>query len=626
MSSTWSSKDSTPNPTSQPKMTSRELDTDEFLKLVANSAPVLVWMSDTNKLCTYFNRRWLEFTGRSLEAELGNGWAEGVHPEDLQRCLNTYVEAFDRREEFKMEYRLRRHDGEYRWVFDTGVPRFNKDGLFAGYIGSCVDTTDEKRAAESVRQSDERFRLAAHAGKMFAYEWDAATDKLVRSGECEHVLGVDETAEVTGQQVLGKIHPEDRERVKKVLAELTPQQPELQISYRMIHPQRGTIWVERTSRAFFDNAGKLAKVTGMIMDVTERKQVEVALRESEERLRLAVEAGRMYAYEWDVESDVIVRSGRFANILGVNSTPGIVTCKKMLATVHPDDQQVVASTTAACTPENPIGIVRYRVFRPDGSIVWLEKTARAFFDGEGKLSRMIGIVADITERKAAEEALSTLSQRLIEAQETERERIARELHDDIGQRLALLEVDLQQLKQTAAGSEQICQGIDDLIAQTSEISSDIHDLSHELYSSKLKILGPVAAMRGFCRELSAKQKVEITFRHDEILRSVPQEISLCLFRILQEALHNAVKHSGVRSFEVELREIDDAIVLIVRDSGAGFDTEAAMRGRGIGLTSMQERLKLVNGELSIESQVERGTTIQARVPLASQSYSVRATG
>jgi PAS domain S-box-containing protein len=600
-------------------------ESEELLKLVANSAPVLVWISDTDKLCTYLNQRWLNFTGRPLEAELGNGWAEGVHPDDLQRCLHTYEQAFDRREEFNMEYRLRRYDGEYRWVLDTGVPRYKEDGSFAGYIGSCLDTTDQKQAAEVMRKSEERFRLAAHAGKMFAYEWDAATDVLVRSGECAHILGVDETAHLTGQQVLSKIHPDDVETVKSVLAALTPESPQFRITYRMIHPDRGTIWVERLSRASFDAAGRLLGVTGMIVDVTERKQVEAALRESEERLRLAIEAGRMYAYEWDVASDVIVRSGRFADVLGLGGAPGIVTCKQMLKTVHPDDQVAVAATTAASTPEEPIGQVRYRVIRPDGSVIWLEKTARAFFDANRKLLRTIGIVADITERKQAEEALSSLSQRLIEAQEAERERIARELHDNIAQRLALLEVNLQQMKQINPDAEEISRYVDELSAQTSEISSDIHDLSHELYSSKLKILGPVAAMRGFCKELSAKQRVEIEFHHDDISRTVPQEISLCLFRILQEALHNAVKHSGVRHFAVELRYTGEAIVLTISDSGVGFDIETAMGGRGIGLTSMQERLKLVNGELAIDSQVERGTTIRARVPLR-QSWSARATG
>jgi len=299
----------------------------------------------------------------------------------------------------------------------------------------------------------------------------------------------------------------------------------------------------------------------------------------------------------------------------------------MLTTVHPDDRAKVIAATEGCTPEKPNCRIKYRVLRSDGSVVWLEKNAHAFFDRKGSMVRMIGMVADITEQKLAEEVLSSLSRKLIEAQETERARIARDLHDDIGQRLALLSVTLEGLKHVAPDSKnEIANRVHELRKQILDISASVHALSHELHSSQLRHLGVVNAIRSFCMELSEQQNVAIDFVCKNAPGTVPPDISLCLFRVLQEALHNAVKHSGVSHFEVELCGTSEGVRLTVRDSGIGFDPEAAMKGGGLGLTSMRERLKLVDGELSIESQPTLGTVIHACVRLDLDLASVRAIG
>ena len=128
-------------------------DSESRFLLVADAAPVLIWISDLDKLCTFFNKPWLDFTGRSLDQELGNGWTDGVHPDDLAACMQTYIEAFDARRTFTMDYRLRRHDGEYRWISDHGVPHFNNPGSFLGYIGSCVDISERKQSEEQLRRA-----------------------------------------------------------------------------------------------------------------------------------------------------------------------------------------------------------------------------------------------------------------------------------------------------------------------------------------------------------------------------------------------------------------------------------------------------------------------------------------
>jgi signal transduction histidine kinase len=236
------------------------------------------------------------------------------------------------------------------------------------------------------------------------------------------------------------------------------------------------------------------------------------------------------------------------------------------------------------------------------------------------------LAAIVEERKRAEEALTGMSRKLMEAQEKERNRIGRDLHDDICQRLALLAIGLQQIKEVLPDSAvEMSSGLDELWKQILQLSTDVQALSHELHSSKLEYLGMVAAMRSFCNELGEQHKMEIEFKTHDLPSPLPSsEVALCLLRVLQEALHNAAKHSGVRHFDVQLWGMTDEIHLTVSDSGAGFDAQAAKQGRGLGLASMEERLRLINGELSIESQPRRGTTLHARVPLSSESDPVDA--
>jgi len=252
-------------------------------------------------------------------------------------------------------------------------------------------------------------------------------------------------------------------------------------------------------------------------------------------------------------------------------------------------------------------------------------TAGSVVDAEGNLLHSTTVHVDITERKRAEEALSTVNQRLIEAQEEERTRLARELHDDINQRVALLALKLQTLQESVPASVAEIRGaIAEASKETEDLGTDIQALSHRLHSSKLEYLGLASAAGGFCKELSDRLGMEIEFHSESIPKDLPRDISLCLFRVLQEALQNAIKHSGSRHFQVSLSGGSSGVELTVRDSGIGFDPEDATRGSGLGLTSIRERLKLVNGKLFIDSQSQLGTTILARVPLSPKTKSAAA--
>jgi signal transduction histidine kinase len=240
----------------------------------------------------------------------------------------------------------------------------------------------------------------------------------------------------------------------------------------------------------------------------------------------------------------------------------------------------------------------------------------------GQAIRMIGVNVDVTQRKQAEEALRAANRKLIDAQEQECSRIGRELHDDINQRLAMLAAELGQLQENPV---EVASRVQELRRKTEEISDDVQALSHDLHSSQLEYLGAVAGMKSWCREFGERQKIKIDCSHD--VRSIlPPEIGLCLFRVLQEALHNAAKHSGAKRIEVQLHEESEQIHLTIRDLGRGFDLATARQGRGLGLTSMQERVRLMNGTIEIQSGPLGGTTIHVRVPLEFEREGQRATG
>jgi signal transduction histidine kinase len=240
------------------------------------------------------------------------------------------------------------------------------------------------------------------------------------------------------------------------------------------------------------------------------------------------------------------------------------------------------------------------------------------FDADGSFVGYIGSAIDVTQHKSAEAALSTMSQRLIDAQEEERAWIARELHDDIGQRLSLLMMNLSRLCDRTSLTK-IRAGIHKAIQQASDLGSEMRALSHRFHSPILDYVGLEAAASAYCSELAERHKVEIGLHSENIPSDLSREVSVCLFRILQEALQNAIRHSGSQDFRVLLKRGTDEIELVVHDTGTGFEPEQAFKGHGIGLSSMKERLKLVNGKVSIDSELGRGTTIHARVPLSPKS-------
>ena len=253
-------------------------------RIVADAAPVLIWMSGVDKLCTFFNKPWLEFTGRSIKQELGNGWAEGVHADDLQRCLDTYNEAFDARKPFVMQYRLRRRDGEYRWVTDDGVPRYDILGQFAGYIGSCVDITELRKKEEALREFEERVTLAARAANLGVWEMDTITNEIWMSDMARTLYQFDSNTRVDHAALQHRVHPEDRELRNSAVKTAVEAQSEYEIEYRLLLPDGTLRWIGGRGRWITGENRKGARLIGVSIDITPRKLAEAEAREYHEQV------------------------------------------------------------------------------------------------------------------------------------------------------------------------------------------------------------------------------------------------------------------------------------------------------------------------------------------------------
>jgi PAS domain S-box-containing protein len=282
--------------------------------------------------------------------------------------------------------------------------------------------------------------------------------------------------------------------------------------------------------------------------------------------------------------------------------------------LHPDEAERCREVYEKAFEQREPFQLEHRLRRHDGEYRWVATAGLPRYKGDGSFVGYIGTSVDITERKLAEAALA--SQKLIEAHEEEKTRIARELHDDISQRITLLGMHLGILKQSLPDSAtDLEQEIGEMDRQIRDLASEIQAVSHRLHPAKLEVLGLKSAAAGFCEELSNRHDVTIDVHFENVPEALPSEISLCLYRVLQEALQNVLKHSVPRRAHVSLSGQIDTIKLTIKDSGAGFDPQEAMRGPGLGLTSMKERLKIVGGHFSIHSQRGHGTTIHAVAPL-----------
>ena len=461
-------------------------ESEERFRNMADTAPVLIWVSGADKRCTFFNKPWLDFTGRTMDQEMGDGWTEGVHPDDIERCLATYTSSFDARCGFRMEYRLRRHDGEYRWLLDTGAPGY-REGEFTGYIGSCIDVTERKLMEERLRANEARLMDAQRLAKVGSWELDPETDRLHWSDEMFRIFGVPNDVQPVFDTFLGHVHPKDREMIVKsrdtVVASATP----IDLEFRIVRPDGNVRFVRSIVQAIKNDLGAPLRFVGATQDITEQISASQFLRESEERLRHAERIAHVGNWAWDLKTNQMSWSEEVFRIHG-QPEDFKPSYEGFVESIAPQDRDRVGQWVRDCLAKKRGNSIEHRIARPNGDLRTLSCTSEVLVDEEGMPVRLFGTCQDVTDVRREQE--ESFARQKLESVGTLAGGIAHDFNNLLGGVLGQAELALMELE-TGFGSRRRAESdqgggpprlrdrssVDDLCRQGEARRSDRIDLS-----------------------------------------------------------------------------------------------------------------------------------------------------
>jgi len=588
----------------------------QLFRDVFNASPIGIAVENLDGQPLFANPALSSMLGFSEEELRGKHCVQFSPPDDAEKDWALFQKLrAGSIDHYQLEKRYLRRDGLLFW---GRLSLSLLDHRPSPLVLAMVEDITEKKSAEEARfrnaaiveSSDDAIASGTLDGSIVS--WNAGAQKMYGYTE----------AEVVGKSIAMLFPPELPDEENKILETLRAGGRIEQFETVRVTKAGKRINVSLSISPIRDSTGRIVGISGIGRDITERKRAEKALAEVNRTLlaqtaslQAREELLRVFVKNVPAAVAMLDRDGRYLQVSDRWCRDNSVEASELLGRSRelspkmPDrwkevNRRALQGETLRADEDR---------WESEGSTRWARWEVRPWRADDGTVGGILILAEDITRRKEMEETLSDMTRKLIESQEQERARIGRELHDDINQKLAMLSLELEQLQENPS---EIHPRVNELRRQMAEVSNDVQSLSHELHSSKLEYLGVVAGIRSWCKESGNRQKIEIEFSSD-VSSTIPLDIGLCLFRVLQEAVHNAIKHSGVKRIEVQLREESGQIHLIVSDSGRGFDVEAARQGKGLGLTSMSERVRLVNGTIAIESKPMGGTAIHVNVPLGS---------
>lgn len=618
-----------------------------WFRKMADTAPVLLWVTDQDGSCTFLSYGWYEYTGQAEEDGLGVGWLSMIHADDREAASRIFLEAIKQHEAFEIDYRLRCSDGDYRWCIDKGRPRFSETGEFQGYIGSVIDVHERKQAEQALHESEERLQVAVGAAKLGQWILDLQTREMTCSDGCKANFGKRPGDRFTYDDLWTMVHPDDRDRVQAAVQHAVETHTDYDTEYRLFWPDGSLHWVIVRGRARYAEDGTALDMAGVTLDITDRRLAEERLRESEERYRSLVLVIADVPWTADADGAFTTPQDAYSRYTGKSWDElrgfGWTNC------IHPEDREGLVSIWKDAVATRSTYNARCREWHGPTQ-QWRHVVARGtpVLNPDGSVREWVGTLTDVHERTLAETSLRSFAEELerrvsertselVQSQERlralatelnlteqrERKRIATELHDHLQQLLVLGKLTIGQGKRVATGvpaCESVLQKVDDIFSEALTYS---RTLVTELSPPVLREHGFVAGLKWLGEYMMKHEQTVMLVVPDEEVQ-LTEDQKMLLFQSVRELLINSSKHAGTGRATVNMTVRDGYLEISVSDEGLGFDP-TAVAATGVhsdeisskfGLFSIQERMRALGGMFDIRSGKSQGTTATLTMPFA----------
>lgn len=565
--------------------------------------------------------------GLSMARMLGKTDAELFGPDDAERLTAIKRGVVESGRSIRLEVPIRNPAGEAELFEGTFVPRLDEAGRVNGVIGYLRNVTERKRLEADRDALARRNENLVRALGQIVYDHDVPRDRIVWSGEIKKVLGY--SAEELGQTMadwLGLVHPDDVARVRSQF-DIASGGSWFEVECRYRHQRGHYIWTTDRGVIERDARGQVARVCGILRDITGRKEAEAALHDSEERLRLALEAARMGTFDWDVPVNRLVWSRWHEALWGFHPGEFDGTYEAFASRIHPDDLPGLEGEVRRCIADRTPFVREFRVVWPDGGVHWILGTGEFTFDAAGRAMRMRGTVKEVTRRRLGEEELSrsreqlrALSARLETLREEERTRISREIHDELGQMLTALKMDLRWIENRLdeIDDEPRLNPVLDRLVAADELANatvkTVQRIAAELRPGILDKLGLGMTLQYEAAQFEQRFGIPCRVQLTESEPPLAPKVATAFFRIFQEALTNVARHAGATAIEVDFRPGADSCELEIRDNGRGLVGVDLANLESLGLLGMRERARLLGGEVAFGSRSGGGARVTVSIP------------